>query len=30
MNLASMTFFQGDFDRTRVLVEESARLGRTR
>ena len=28
MSLASMTFFQGDFDRTRVLGEESVRLGR--
>lgn len=29
MSLGFMTFFQGDFDRTRMLVEESAALGRT-
>ena len=28
MSLGSMTFFQGDFVRTRVLLEESATLGR--
>ena len=28
MSLGCMTFFQGDFERTRVLLEESATLGR--
>ena len=29
MHLGFMTFFQGDFDRTQALVDESAALGRT-
>jgi non-specific serine/threonine protein kinase len=29
MSLGFMTFFQGDFDRTQALVEESAAVGRT-